>query len=91
MCVRCCGDLVEVNQGEKVKLGNNEVEIVKEFCYLGDMLETGGVEVAVTARVRAGWRKFKEISSMLCGRDVSMKIKGQLYKAFVRSMMCYGA
>ena len=92
VCMRCCGDLVEVNQGEKVKLGNNEVEIVKEFCYLGDMLETeGGVEVAVTARVRAGWRKFKEISGMLCGRDVLMKIKGQLYKACVRSAMCYGA
>ena len=28
---------------------------------------------------------------MLCGRDVSMKIKGQLYKACVRSAMCYGA
>ena len=73
--MRCRGDLVEVNQKEKVKLGSDEVDIVKEFCYLGDMLETG-VEVAVTARVRAGWRKFKEISGMLCGRDVSTKIKG---------------
>ena len=51
----------------------------------------GGVEAAVAARVRVGWRKFKEISGMLCGRDVSMKIKGQLYKACVRSAMCYGA
>ena len=56
------------------------------------MLETeGGVEAAVAARVRVGWRKFKEISGMLCGRDVSMKIKGKLYKACVRSAMCYGA
>ena len=92
VCKRCCDDLVEVDQEEKVKLGSDEVEIVKEFCYLGDMLETeGGVEAAVAARVRVGWRKFKEISGMLCGRDVSMKIKGQLYKACVRSAMCYGA
>ena len=89
---RCRGNLIEVNQEEKVKLGNNEVEIVKEFCYLGDILETeGGVEAAVTARVRAWWRKFKEISGMLYGRDVSMKIKGQLYKAYVRSVIYYGA
>ena len=92
VCKRCCDDLVEVDQEEKVKLGSDEVEIVKEFCYLGDMLETeGGVEAAVAARVRVGWRKFMEISGMLCGRDVSMKIKGQLYKACVRSAMCYGA
>ena len=92
VCKRCCDDLVEVDQEEKVKLGSDEVEIVKEFCYLGDMLETeGGVEAAVAARVRVGWRKFKEISGMLCGGDVSMKIKGQLYKACVRSAMCYGA
>ena len=92
VCKRYCDDLVEVDQEEKVKLGSDEVEIVKEFCYLGDMLETeGGVEAAVAARVRVGWRKFKEISGMLCGRDVSMKIKGQLYKACVRSAMCYGA
>lgn len=63
MCARCHGDLVEGNQEEKVKLGNDEVEVVKEFCYLRDMLETeGGVEAAVTARVRAGWKKFKEIN-----------------------------
>ena len=28
--------MVEVDQEEKVKLGSDEVEIVKEFCYLGD-------------------------------------------------------
>ena len=32
------------------------------------MLETeGGVEAAVAARVRVGWRKFKEISGMISG------------------------
>ena len=34
---------------------------VCEFAYLGDMLnDTGEVEQAVAARVRAAWMKFRE-------------------------------
>ena len=36
--------------------------MVGEFTYLGDMLnDTGGVEQAVAARVRAAWMKFREL------------------------------
>ena len=35
--------------------------------YLGDMLnDTGGIEQAVAARVRAVWMKFREIGRILC-------------------------
>ena len=36
-----------------------KLECVYELAYLGDMLnDTGGVEQAVAARVRAAWIKF---------------------------------
>ena len=44
-----------------------KLECVYEFAYLGDMLnDTGGVEQAVAARVRAAWMKFRELGGILC-------------------------
>ena len=74
-----------------MKFGCDEIDIVNEFCYLGDMLgKDDCTSRAVTSRIRAGWRKFKELSGTLCGRRLSCKLKGRLYKACVRSVMCYG-
>ena len=37
------------------------METVNGFCCLGDRLNSGsGGEVAVTARVRIGWVRFRE-------------------------------
>ena len=44
-----------------------KLECVCKFAYLGDMLnDTGGVEQAVAARVRAAWMKFRELGEILC-------------------------
>ena len=44
-----------------------KLECVYEFVYLGNMLnDTGGVEQAVAARMRAEWMKFREHGGMLC-------------------------
>ena len=44
-----------------------ELECVGEFAYLGDMLnDTGEMEQAVAARVRAAWMKFRELGGILC-------------------------
>ena len=41
--------------------------------YLND---TGGVEQAVAARVRAAWIKFRELGGILCTRGASLRMKG---------------
>ena len=65
-----------------------KLECVIEFAYLGDMLnDTGGVEQAVAARVRAVWMKFRELGGILCMRGASLRMKGVVYKACVRSML----
>ena len=44
----------------------NEVGTVKRFCYLGGWLNaSGGCEVAMTARTRLGWKKFRECGEIL--------------------------
>ena len=69
-----------------------KLECVYEFAYLGDMLnDTGGVEQAVATRVRATWMTFRELGGILCMRGASLRMKGVVYKACVRSVLTYGA
>ena len=67
-------------------------ENVDRFCYLGDMIGAGGgAELASRMRVRCAWNKFRELSPILTARGASLKLKGKIYKACVRSVMVYGS
>ena len=53
--------------GDEFHFEDVKLECVYEFAYLGDMLnDTGGMEQAVAARVRAAWMKFRELGGILC-------------------------
>jgi len=67
------------------------IEVVQEFCYLGDIVgRSGDVQSSVMTRIRAGWQKFSELSQVLCGRVLLLKLKGGLYKSCI-SVMSYGS
>ncbi len=86
VCGRC-----EKRVGEMVE-PVKELEMVKEFCYLGDKVNaSGGCEAAVTARARFGWVKFRECGELLHGKRFSLKTKGRVYRSCVRSAMLYGS
>ena len=61
----------EQNIGEAVEQEDklcDEVEIVTEFTYFGDMVSaSGGCMAAVTARTRCGWVKFSVVSCCMAG------------------------
>jgi len=87
-CKRCVTGVRQAAGGEGMKDG---IERVESFVYLGDKLNAcGGCLSAVTARVRAGWKKFRELSAVLCGRKWSVKMKGKVYNTCVRTAMIYG-
>ena len=74
-----------------VDMHGTRLESVDSFCYLGDVIDScGGVESAVVARIRCGWRKFRELQAFLTSKSPSMRVKGQLYAACVRQAMIYG-
>ena len=50
----------------------------------------GGCEVAVTASIRCGWVKLMECSELLNGRILPLKLKGAVYKSYVRPAILYG-
>ena len=85
-CSRCVhGNTREAAEVRKeIELDGN-VECVKKFCYLGDMMGSGGgAKEASRARVRCVWAKFRELSPLLTARDASLKVKGKLYSLYVQ-------
>ena len=69
-----------------------KVECVSKFCYLGDIIGSGGgAEEASRARVRCAWAKFRELSPILTARGASLKVKGKLYSMYVQCVMMYGS
>ena len=65
-----------------------EVETVRDFCYLGDRVNAGGgCEAAVRARI--GWVKFRECGELLNSKRFWLKMKGMGYWSCVRSAMLY--
>jgi len=75
----------------EIELGG-KLEWVDKFCYLGDMIGSGGgAEEASRARVRCAWGKFRELSPILTSRGASLKVKGKLYRTCVQSVMTYGS
>ena len=70
----------------------DEVETVREFTYLGDRVSTGGgCEAAVTARTICGWVLITECSELLYGRRFLPRLKGAVYKRYVRPTILYGS
>ena len=96
-CRRCnepdqIEDTIDDEDEDGIMVQGEEYQAVKTFCYLGDTLDAGGgVEAAVTARIRSGWNKFRELQPFLTSKAPSLKTKGTVYAACVRSRMSYGS
>ena len=75
---------------EVVTEPNMKLESVPKFGYLGATFCAGGsVDEAARARVRCAWAKFKELSPIPTARGASYRIKGQIYKACVQSVLIF--
>ena len=85
------GDRGNDDSQDNREMAGDTLKSVTNFCYLGDMLAMdGNVATATLARKRVAWRKFKELSGVLCGKGFSLMMKGRLYKACVRTALLYG-
>ncbi len=76
-----------------LSLGEGEVECVKEFKYLGSIIEDrGGVVKELGERIAKASRAFGALS-MPVFRDsnLSLKTKRRVYKAVVIGALLYGS
>ena len=90
-CAVCKGECVRERE-DRIDMLGESFDCVDEFCYLGDMISAGGGAGASSlARTGSGWKKFRELLPLLGSRGLSLRAKGQLYDACVRSAMVYGS
>ena len=79
------------NDKETVKMKDTNVPRVKEFMYLGSMMqESGSCERKVKKRVQAGWNGWRKVSGVICNRRLPARVKGKVYSLVVRPAMVYG-
>ena len=70
---------------------NVELEVVDEFCYLGDMFcAGGGCDRAIITRCSVAWGKFRKLLPILSSRQLPFSVRGRVFKACVRSAMLHG-
>ena len=55
------------------------------------MVSAGGqCEADVTARTRCGWVKLRKCGELLYGRRFPLKLKGAVYRSYVRPAILHG-
>ena len=80
------------HQNAEIHLQGETVKRVKTFTYMESTLgEDGELDAEVTHRVQSGWKNWKRVSGVLCGRRMDVKIKGKVYRTVVRPALMYGA
>ena len=73
------------------KTGEDALEEVEKFSYLGDMISYfGGASEAVSARIASALKKFRELSGVLVGKQsLSLMQRGKIYQCCVRPVLLY--
>ena len=75
-----------------VKVGNDPIEWVESFCYLGDTVRGDCDNMApVEARTAQAAARFRELAAIWCDKKLNVKVKIRLYKSAVGSIVRYGS
>ena len=93
-CARCLGTARAIDERQflEVEVGNEKLEVVLEFCYLWDMLSSGGgCELAAITRCKCARGKFRQLLPLLTNRQVPLLTRGKMYSSCVRSVMLHAA
>ena len=82
----------EQEGASRVKLQNGLLNKMKEFKYLGALVEEGEeLDREVERIAQAGWCKWREASGILCDKRMPMKLNRKYYSTVVRPVMTYSA
>ena len=73
-------------------IGDEKLEVVDAFCYLGDMSDqTGGCFNAITARIGSARKNFRDLLPVLTNKGISLRLRGHAYNACIRSILLYAS
>ena len=92
VCCRCNGEawLIDDRTVTEVYIDGTMLDMEATFCYLGDMLcSGGGCDSVIAARCCVAWGKFRKLLPVLTTRHLSRRIWGKVYKACVHWAMLH--
>ena len=91
VCRTCLRHNCSVVEKLEFKTGEDVLEEVEKFCYLGDMISCfGGASAAVSARIGSAWKKFRDLSGVLAGKQgLSLMQWGKIYQCCGKSVLLY--
>ena len=90
VCRTCLGHNCSVVEKLEFKTGEDVLEEVEKFCYLGDMISCfGGASEAVSARIGSAWKNFRELSGVLVGKQgLSLMQRGRFISVVLDQFYC---
>ena len=91
VCRTCLGHNCSLEEKLEFKRGEDVLEEVETFCYLGDIFSCYvGASEAVSARIGSAWKTFRGLSGALVGKQgLSLKQRGKIYQYCVRPVLLY--
>ncbi|KMQ82593.1 endonuclease-reverse transcriptase [Lasius niger] len=85
---------LRINQksNTEVNINNKTIANVEEFSYLGAKLSTqGGTDDDIEERIVKARNCFKSLNKIWRSSNMTLKIKINLYRSLVRSVLLYGS
>ena len=77
---------------EKIKVGENELEEIEEFAYLGSIItKKAKMESEISKRVAQAEIFYQQVRKLLWDEDFPIKCKLLLYKVYYLPILTYGA
>ena len=77
--------------GWRIKIGNEELGEVEEFCYLGGILTAfGGTEEDIAGWLQKARGAFENLRAVWASREISLNTKLTFYCSIVKSTLLYG-
>ena len=96
MCPRCLDQArpIDGRPITLVEVDGTLFDVEASFCYLGDILSTGGgCALAIATRCSTDWGKFRKLLPILTSKHVSPSplTRGKVFSACIRSALLHGS
>ena len=63
---------------------------VQSFKYIGSTIDRGGASKDVDNRVTKAWSKWRELSGVICDKNIPTKLRLLIYQTVIRPTSLYG-
>ncbi len=75
-----------------IRVTGQPLNKVTEFKYLGSLIRSDGDSLPdARARVNTAWLKWRQVTGILCDRQMPIQLKGKIYKTVIRPVALYGS